>query len=93
LHSSDVTSRLHRLVFCAADAFGAIGGLRILKERFGLIPDAISGVCSSSPLHLRELSDFSGVPVFNSAEPNAKELADILVPVKRRRNMILRKAV
>jgi hypothetical protein len=93
LHSSDVTSRLHRLVFCAADAFGAIGGLRILKERFGLIPDAISGVCSSSPLHLRELSDFSSVPVFNSAEPNAKELADILVPVKRKRNGLLRKAV
>jgi hypothetical protein len=93
LHSSDVTSRLHRLIFCAADAFGAIGGLRILKERFSLVPDAISGVCSSSPLHLRELSEFSSVPVFNSAEPDAKELTDLLVPIKRRRNGVLRKAV
>lgn len=93
LHSSDVTSRLHRLIFCAADAFGAIGGLRILKERFGLVPDAISGVCSSSPLHLRELSEFSSVPVFSSAEPDAKELVELLVPIKRRRNELLRKVV
>jgi hypothetical protein len=93
LHSSDVTSRLHRLIFCAADAFGAIGGLRILKERFGLVPDAISGVCSSSPLHVRELSEFSSVPVFNSAEPDAKGLADILIPQRKRLNRVLKVAV
>jgi hypothetical protein len=93
LHSSDVTSRLHRLIFCAADAFGAIGGLRILKERFGLVPDAISGVCSSSPLHVRELSEFSSVPVFNSAEPEAKGLADILIPQRKRLNRVLKVAV
>ncbi len=93
LHSSDVTSRLHRLIFCAADAFGAIGGLRFLKERFGLVPDAISGVCSSSPLHLRELSEFSSVPVFNSAEPDAKALADILVPPTKRLTRLVKVAV
>ena len=93
LHSSDVTLRLHRLIFCAADAFGAIGGLRILKERFGLVPDAISGVCSSSPLHLRELSEFSTIPVFNSTEPNAKELGDILIPPRKKPNRLLKVAV
>ena len=93
LHSSDLTSRLHRLIFCAADAFGAIGGLRILKERFGLIPAAMSGVCSSSPLHLRELSEFSDIPVFNSAEADAKKLADILLPNRQKMKGFLRVAI
>ena len=78
LDSLEVTSRIHKLIFCANDAFGSIGGLRILKERFKLVPDALSGVCSSSPLHLRELAEFTDIPVFNSANPDLKLLADIL---------------
>lgn len=79
LQSPEVKSRIHKLVFCASDAFGAIGGLRILKERFVLVPDALSGICSSSPLHVRELKEFTDIPVFNSAAPNLKLLADILL--------------
>ncbi|MCA9403066.1 MAG: hypothetical protein KC897_04735 [Candidatus Omnitrophica bacterium] len=78
LESPAVQSRIHRLVFCAADAFGAIGGLRILKEHFHLEPDMISGVCSSSPLHIRELSDFTDIPVFNSLEADVQELRGCL---------------
>ena len=78
LGSPEVVSRIHRLIFCANDAFGAIGGLRTLKEKFNLIPDAISGICSSSPLHTRELSEFTNIPVFNST-PYISRLADILV--------------
>ena len=78
LNSPEVVSRIHRLIFCANDAFGAIGGLRTLKEKFNLIPDAISGICSSSPLHTRELSEFTNIPVFNST-PYISRLADILV--------------
>lgn len=79
LSSPDVLSRIHKLIFCAGDAFGAIGGLRILQERFHLVPDALSGICSSSPLRLRELSEFTNIPVFDSAHPDLKELADILL--------------
>ncbi len=75
-----VQRRIHRLIFCANDAFGAIGGLRMLRETFGLIPDALSGVCSSSPLHVRELQDFTSIPVFNSAQPDIRQLLKILVP-------------
>jgi len=78
LGSDEVQSRIHRLVFCANDGFGAIGGLRVLKERFGLTPDAISGVCSSSPLHVRELSEFTDIPVFNSFEADPEQLKKIL---------------
>lgn len=78
LSSPEVTSRIHKLIFCANDAFGTIGGLRVLKERFNLVPDALSGVCSSSPLHLRELAEFTDIPVFNSANPDLNQLAEIL---------------
>ena len=79
LSSAEVTSRIHKLIFCANDAFGAIGGLRTLKEKFNLIPDALSGLCSSSPLHVRELSAFTDIPVFNSADSTVKRLSDILL--------------
>ncbi|MDD5063971.1 MAG: hypothetical protein PHQ35_04315 [Phycisphaerae bacterium] len=82
LSSPEVTSRIHRLIFCANDAFGAIGGLRTLKEKFNLTPDAISGICSSSPLHIRELSEFTNIPVFNSA-PDTSRLKDILVNARK----------
>lgn len=83
LSFKEVTSRIHKLIFCANDAFGAIGGLRILKEKFGLTPDAISGVCSSSPLHGRELSEFTNIPIFNSACANSDQLVKILLPPSR----------
>lgn len=77
LQSDEVRSRIFKLIFCASDAFGAIGGLNILKN-LGLTPDALSGVCSSSPLHIRELEEFTNVPVFNSAQPDRNSLNEIL---------------
>jgi hypothetical protein len=79
LSSPEVQSRIHKLVFCASDAFGAIGGIRILKERFGLQPDAISGLCSSSPLFIKELSEYSQLPVFSSVDINISLLQSILL--------------
>jgi hypothetical protein len=35
LLADEVRSRIHRLIFCANDAFGAIGGLKILEEKYG----------------------------------------------------------
>lgn len=78
LNSPQVRTRIHKLIFCANDAFGAIGGLNTLKS-FNLEPDALSGVCSSSPLHIRELTEFTDIPVFNSAEPEISNLAKILL--------------
>lgn len=78
LNSPEVTSRMHKLIFCASDAFGAIGGLGVLT-RLGLEPDALSGVCSSSPLFVRELSEFTTIPFFNSIEPDIDTLVDILL--------------
>jgi len=79
LSSPEVISRIHKFIFCANDAFGAIGGLITLRDKFGLVPDILSGVCSSSPLHIRELSGFTDIPVFNSADTDKKRLAKILL--------------
>jgi hypothetical protein len=79
LKSEDVRSRIHRLIFAAHDTFGAIGGLNVLKHEFGLVPDAISGVCSSSPLFLRELSEFTDIPVFNNIDCSLKQLSQLLI--------------
>ncbi len=79
LQHPEVRRRIHRLIFCARDAFGAIGGIRVLKEKFDLVPDAISGICSSSPLHLQEVAAFTEIPAFNSFQPDVSSLLQILI--------------
>lgn len=80
----DVRSRIHKLIFCSYDAFGAIGGLEVLKDKFDLVPDAISGVCSSSPLLLKELAEFSSIPIFNSADAGLDFMKEILLSKKKK---------
>jgi hypothetical protein len=79
LRSWDVRSRIHRHIFDARDAFGAIGGLDILRKDFDLVPDAISGFCSSSPLGVRELREHTDLPIFDSAHRDLKQLASVLI--------------
>jgi hypothetical protein len=79
LRDEYVRSRIHRLVFSAADSFGAIGGLRVLEEEFGLVPDAISGRCTSSPLTVKELAERTKIPVFDNVIRDLKLLSRILI--------------
>jgi len=72
----EVRKRIHRLVFCANDAFGAIGGIEYLSERLDLVPDLISGVCTSSPLHMRELGKVTHIPIFDSMNINIEEIKE-----------------
>lgn len=78
LNHPDVRKRIHKLIFCANDAFGAIGGLHVLNEKFKLAPDIISGVCSSSPLHIQEIKEVTNIPLLKSNQVNTKELLEIL---------------
>jgi hypothetical protein len=79
LQAPDVRQRIHKLIFCAQDALGAVGSLHILRDRFGLVPDAISGVCTSSPLSIAELEAECGVPVFRNMDPDLKALSQVLL--------------
>lgn len=79
LSNPNITSRIHKLIFAAHDALGAISGVEILNSHFNLKPDAISGIISSSPLGIREMSRFVDFPVFDSMSWNLEELSSILI--------------
>jgi hypothetical protein len=70
LACEEVRSRIHRLVFAAHDALGAIAGVDILRRKFRLGPDAISGLCSASPLAIQELRQFTDIPVVSNTQPD-----------------------
>lgn len=93
LGSTEITSRIHKLIFCANDAFGAIGGLGILRKNFGLVPDMLSGLCSTSPLHIRELTLFTDIPVFNGTEASAEQLANALLAPNKHNEQKLKVAL
>ena len=42
LQDPEVRDRIHKLIFCASDASGIAGGLRILKESFDLIAQTLN---------------------------------------------------
>lgn len=79
LSSREFKERIHKIVFCAGDALGAVGGKRLLKDKFGIRADMLSGVCTATPLHIREIKSFTDTPVLISAKPDEaqvkKELA------------------
>ena len=79
LAAPDLQARIHRLVYCAGDAMGAIAGAQILKARFGLSPDAISGICSASPLAIAELRGFTEVPVISNTQRNLNAWAGVIL--------------
>ena len=78
LKMPEVRRRIHRLVFCAPDSTAVFGGLRVLKRELDLKPDAISGLCCSSPLAIREIRSFSELPVLESMEKNYRKIFDII---------------
>jgi len=78
LQHPDIKKRIHRLIFCASDAAGIAGGLTILDRSFGLVPHAISGVCTSSPLALREIASFTDIPVLKSMERDFRAIYGLI---------------
>lgn len=78
LKMPQVRDRIHRLIFCAPDSTAVYGGLQVLQQEFGLVPDAISGLCSSSPLAIRELRSFTQLPVLESMEKDYRKIFEII---------------
>ncbi|MBU0756150.1 MAG: hypothetical protein KJ645_13490 [Planctomycetes bacterium] len=78
LHHQEVRSRIYKLVFCAADSVGVAGGLDVLKNSFDLVPDAVSGRCSSSPMTIREIEIFSKIPILRSMKRDYKIIYNLI---------------
>lgn len=79
LASEQVRSRIHRLIFSASDALGAIAGIDILRSKFGLVPDALSGKCSASPLAIGELREFTEIPVVSNIQRDLNQWSKIVL--------------
>lgn len=79
LKNPQIRQRIHKLIFCAADSAGVVGGLKVLNENFDLTPNAISGLCSSSPLAVREISEFTDLPILKSMERDFKRIGKIIL--------------
>ncbi|MHC4841923.1 MAG: hypothetical protein ACYTDT_13380 [Planctomycetota bacterium] len=79
LQSKVVRDRIHKLIFSAGDSLGVQGGIQILKEKYGLAPDAISGRCTSSSLGIDEIRSIIDIPVFDNMQWNLRELSEILL--------------
>lgn len=67
LENKDIQKRIHKLVFCSRDALGIIGGVNILKDKFNLTPDILSGLFSSSPLAIKESKEYINLPIMDSS--------------------------
>jgi hypothetical protein len=78
LKTDKVRNRISKLIFCAPDSTAVYGGLQLLKDEFDLVPDAISGLCSSSPLAMREIESFTDLPIIQSMEKDFKKIFDII---------------
>ena len=79
LLDKSVRSKIGKLIFNAADAFSAIGGIKILKEKYNLVPDAISGVITGSPLSVKEVQEYIDIPIINNMNKNLKEIAEVIL--------------
>ncbi len=78
LRMPEVRDRIHKLIFCAPGSTSVFGGIHVLKEEFDLEPDAISGLCSSSPLAIREIETFTNLPILQSMEKDYKAIFRII---------------
>jgi hypothetical protein len=78
LQMPEIQERISKLVFCAPDSTAVFGGIQALRDKFGLAPDAISGLCSSSPLAIREIQEFTDIPILQSMEKDYKKIFSIV---------------
>ncbi len=78
LSSKEFQERIHKIVFCAGDALGATGGKRLMKDKFGIKINMISGVCTATPLHVQEIKSFTDLPIFVSAKPTLSQVENLL---------------
>lgn len=78
LSNAEFVNRMYKIVFSTNSALGGIGGVETLRNKFNINIDAISGVISSSPLAVAELSGFCDMPVIHNIKDDIKTVGSIL---------------
>lgn len=77
LSDSALRSTLQAIVLCAQDPVGAWGGAQLLKDRYGLSVDVVSGRVTDTPVGQRFCNEKLGVPAWNALRDGNKLAATI----------------
>jgi hypothetical protein len=73
---------LSAIVLCAQDPVGAWGGQEVLRTRYGLSADLVSGRVTDSPVGTRFCRDRLGLPSWNALQGGSKPLMDLLASIE-----------
>jgi len=71
LGSAKVMGAVTKIVFCASDFVGVVGGITVLKE-FGLHPDVISGSVTDSSMGENAIRERFGIAAANARSDSAR---------------------
>jgi hypothetical protein len=80
LSDAAITDALAGIVLCANDPVAAWGGNRILHERYGLIPIAISGPATDNSVGTGQITKLTKLPAINALTDGAA-LGDVIVKI------------
>jgi hypothetical protein len=78
LDAADIRQSLTALVLSANDPVAAWGGVKLLRERFGIEPAAVTGPATDNSVGVDIIRERLGVPAFNALTSGA-ELGDCVI--------------
>jgi len=77
LHDDDIRDCLTAVALCANDPVSAWGGVKLLREEFGIEPAVVTGPATDNQVGIDIIHERSNVPAFNAMSAGA-ELGDLL---------------
>jgi hypothetical protein len=78
LHDPDIKAALTAVVLSANDPVAAWGGIKLLRERFGIEPSAVTGPATDNLVGVEIIREQMNVQAFNAIS-NPAELGDFLI--------------
>jgi len=78
LECADIRTVLTGVLLSANDPVAAWGGVKLLRERFGIEPCAVTGPCTDNQVGIEIISSQMHVPAFNAIS-NGAALADCVI--------------
>jgi hypothetical protein len=86
LRQPDIKEALSAVVLSANDPVAAWGGVRLLRERFGIEPSVVTGPATDNQVGVEIIREQLGVEAFNAISAPA-ELGDHLIARLNLRNV------
>ncbi len=78
LRQPDIRASLSAVVLCANDPVAAWGGVKLLRERFGIEPAAVTGPATDNQVGVQIIREQMQVEAFNAVS-NPSELGDYVI--------------